>query len=483
MNVIIICSDTFRYDHLGFIGSQSVVTPHLDRLASESASFVDFRLCSFPTLVNRIEVFTGRCSFPLISWGPLPFHFPVMAEVFKHHGFATGLVGDNPHLMKEKFGYGRGFDFVKNVPGQMHSKFRPDSDPMIELPCPAEKLDPPPDRLARYRRNAHWYRQQGTNTTERVFQEAMGWLEKPPDRFFLWIDAFDPHEPWDAPKRFLDPYPWDKKGEHLFWPRSGKASAYSDADLANMRSLYKAEVSQIDHWVGRLLDHLRQKNLLDNTAVIFCSDHGFLLGECGLIGKLFRSDVDHRNRIGEQLGHIPLLLRHPEGTAAGRTIPGLCQPQDLFPTALDLAGIPAVPWLQGHSLLPRLRGKPGTQPFAVSGSYPQRGKGNRQTVWTDEWCFIYSPLDGLEGSELFQRATDPNLERNVIAQHRSVAEQHFQMFCSWLEELRVPPKCQELLLHATPLNWLDRTRHRVWMLRNWASYQKRFRKYARGQNP
>jgi len=72
MNIIVICSDTFRYDHLGFVGRHPVLTPNLDRLARESASFSDFQLCSFPTVVNRIEVFTGRCAFPRVGWGRFP---------------------------------------------------------------------------------------------------------------------------------------------------------------------------------------------------------------------------------------------------------------------------------------------------------------------------------------------------------------------------------------------------------------------------
>ncbi len=76
MNVIVICSDTFRFDHLGFLGQQPVSTPQLDQFARESAVFADFWLCSFPTLVNRIEVFTGRYTFPLYNWGKLPYEFP-----------------------------------------------------------------------------------------------------------------------------------------------------------------------------------------------------------------------------------------------------------------------------------------------------------------------------------------------------------------------------------------------------------------------
>src|SRR5438874_13814782 len=102
MNIIVICSDTFRYDHLGFVGRHPVFTPNLDKLARESASFSDFQLCSFPTVVNRIEVFSGRCAFPRVGWGPLPYHFPVMSQVFKRHGFTTGLIADNVQRSEER---------------------------------------------------------------------------------------------------------------------------------------------------------------------------------------------------------------------------------------------------------------------------------------------------------------------------------------------------------------------------------------------
>lgn len=76
MNVNVLSSDTFRYDHVGFVGCQRVVAPKLNQMAQESAHFTDFRVCSFPTIVNRIEVFSGRYAFPFVNWGPLPFQFP-----------------------------------------------------------------------------------------------------------------------------------------------------------------------------------------------------------------------------------------------------------------------------------------------------------------------------------------------------------------------------------------------------------------------
>lgn len=479
MNVIVICSDTFRYDHLGFLKRQPVITPNLDQLARESASFSDFWLCSFPTLVNRIEVFSGRITFPLMDWGPQPYRFPVLAEVFRHHGFATALVADNPHLMQDGFGFGRGFDFVKDIPGQAHDEFQPASAPMAPLPCPEEKLEATPSRLARYRRNTHWYRQRGTNTTELAFQEAMNWLGSRRDKFFLWLDSFDPHEPWDAPKRYLSAYPWDPGGAEVIWPHSGLADRYPAAELANMRSLYRAEVTQTDHWVGQLLDFLRRQKMLDDTAVIFLSDHGYYFGEHGLLGKPLRQKIGKPIPIYEELGHLPLLVRHPQGAGAGKTFPGICQPTDLVATLLELAGIPKTPWLQGDSLLPRLAGGAGRRPYAVGGCHPRGGKVSCLTVWTEEWCLVYSPIAGLENSELFHRATDPTNVKNVIAEHRDVAQRHFDLLRGWLNELQVPAARQRQLLHATKFNRAEKLKHWLWMQRNRAHYWWNFRGYAR----
>ena len=479
MNIIVICSDTFRYDHLGFIGRHPVLTPNLDRLGRESASFSDFQLCSFPTVVNRIEVFSGRCAFPRVGWGPLPYHYPVMSQVFKRHGFTTGLIADNVQVMKKEYHFGRGFDFVKHVRGQQHDDWLPNDAPQIDLPCPLEKIDASPKRLARYRRNAHWYRQQGTNATETVFREAMDWLKNAPKKFLLWIDSFDPHEPWDAPKQYVEKYPWNKDGAHVIWPHSGRANRwYSEADLANMRSLYRAEVTQTDYWIGELLEQIRSAKLLENTVVIFCSDHGHYFGEHNMIGKFMKRGGDRPSTIYEEIGHIPLLIRHPNGLAAGKTIPGLCQPQDLFPTLLDLAEIPAVSWAEGNSLLPRLKGEPGKQEFGIGGSHPHEGQLTCLTVWTDKWCLVYNPLTGLANAELFNRQEDPEQTQNVIESQRAIAQHHYDLIVTWMEKLMIPAPRQRQLLHNEDFDWANRMKYRLWMLRNRCVYLQRYRSYA-----
>ena len=478
MNVIVICSDTFRFDHLGFLKKQPVRTPHLDELARESAVFSDFWLCSFPTLVNRIEVFTGRYTFPFFNWGPLPYEYPVLSEVFQRHGYTTALLADNLHVMRQGWGYGRGFDFVKDVPGQMHDPFQPRSAPMIPLPCPIEKLGPPGPRIDQYRRNAYWYLQQGTNTTASLFREAMEWLASPPTKFFLWIDAFDPHEPWDAPEQFLKLYPWNPQGDAVFWPKEGFVKMYPPADLENMQSLYRAEVTQIDHWVGAFIHHLRDKQLLDQTAILFCSDHGTYFGEHGLIGKPVK--IGEVRAIYEELGHLPMLLRHPAGLGAGKFISGLGQPPDIFATALDLAGIPRVSWAQGNSLLPRLTGTPSPQRVAVGGYHPHKGRVSCVTVWTDEWCLVYSPTKGLEGSELYHQSTDPKQTRNMMAEQPMVAKELLAHLEHWFDDLAVSPARTQQLLHDAPFTTWDKLRYQLWLRQRRRIYNKQFRNYPRG---
>jgi arylsulfatase A-like enzyme len=471
MNVVVICADTFRYDHLGSLGLQPVQTPHLDRLAAESTHFADFRLCSFPTLLNRIEVFSGRCAFPWFDWGPLPFQFPVLSEVFSRHGFTTALVSDNPHLMKPGFGYGRGFRAVMRVRGQAEDRLLPSSAPMIALPCPVGKLRADSNRLDRYRRNARWYEERGTNAAESVFREAMRWVDGADGKFLLWIDAFDPHEPWDAPAGYRAAYPWDDRGDAVVWPQPGRASRYADADLANMRSLYKAEVSQTDHWLGAFLDHLDRRAVARDTAVIFCSDHGVYLGEHDLVGKL---NLGRPTPIYDELGRVPLLVRHPAGRGAGRTVRGLCQPPDLHATILDLAGIPAVPWSQGRSLAGGLDGAPPARTCAVGGCHPRRNNVGCLTVWSDAWCLVYSPQLGLDGSELFERTTGPAHTRNVLAARRSVAEAHLGLLGAWLDELGVPPRRRRQLLEADGFSRLDGFTERLSRWRSRVAYRTRF---------
>jgi len=483
MNIIVICADTFRYDHQGFLKQQTVLTPNLDRLAAQSAVFSDFRLCSFPSVISRIDMHTGRYSFPFFRWRPLPHEYPVLAEVFKRHGFRTGFISDNRQLIEGNAGFERGFDFVRRVPGQSHDRFRPPSEPMLRCPCPAEKTELKERHLQRYLRNAFWYHQQGTNTTEVLFHAAMEWLEtaSADGKFLLWIDVMCPHQPWDPPAQFLNLYPWNEQGDRVFSPKTGYASTYPGADLDNMRSLYKASVSQLDHWIGQLHEHLCRTGAWDDCALLFCSDHGYYFGEHALLGKPSARQTRDATAFYEELAHLPLIIRHPDGLGAGRTIGGLCQPPDLVATALELAGITPVPWVQGNSLVPRLRGQPSRQSLAVAGTYPtKKALVGCLAVWTEQWCLMYSPFLGLAGSELFHRPTDPTELHNVITQQREVAQDLFDQLVGWLDRLGVSSRRKRQLLFNEGFPQLRKLQYDWSMLTKRVRYWKHYRHYARG---
>jgi arylsulfatase A-like enzyme len=245
-----------------------------------------------------------------------------------------------------------------------------------------------------------------------------------------------------------------------------------------MRSLYKAEATQTDYWVGNLLTRLQEKGLLNHTAVLFCSDHGYYFGEHDLLGKPMR--IDKPTPIYEELGHIPLLIRHPDALGAGKTISGLCQPPDLYATTLELAGIPHMPWAQGHSLVPRLNGATIGQRFAVAGCHPHSGRVSCLTVLTDEWCLLYSPKKKLDGSELYHLRSDPTQRRNVMADNRAVAQQLFGLLSGWLDTLAVPAARKQQLLYNEPFTRWNNLQDRFRVVTKRQAYVRRFKNYSRG---
>ncbi|GAH03866.1 unnamed protein product, partial [marine sediment metagenome] len=184
------------------------------------------------------------------------------------------------------------------------------------------------------------------------------------DKWFLHIDTFDPHEPWDPPKWYADLYDPDWKGgdvpgiayvntlkESPSEPRmmsTSRKSELSDDEMNHIRALYAGEVTLVDRWVGKLLQKIGDLGLLENTMVIFTTDHGSYHGEHDYLHK--------RAHLYEEVAHIPLLMRLPDemGDIRGRCN-ALVQPPDLMPTILDFAGAKIPETIQGESLSPIIR--------------------------------------------------------------------------------------------------------------------------------
>ena len=219
---------------------------------------------------------------------------------------------------------------------------------------------------------------------------------------FLAVGFVRPHYPNVAPQDFFDHYPWETmplpqtvEDDLSDIPKAGLAKTRNDNNPIgeypdNQRRMwagYYATVEFMDRQVGRILDELDQAGLRDSTAIVFCSDHGYHLGEHGFWQK---------HNYHEDVTRVPLIISAP-GTPPGRTR-SLVELVDIFPTLTDLTHIQTPPGVQGKSLVPLLKNPTDS----VRDSALSLHKGH--SLRTDEWAFMrYSD----DSEELYDMNNDP----------------------------------------------------------------------------
>ncbi|HIE51889.1 MAG TPA: hypothetical protein EYP85_09035 [Armatimonadetes bacterium] len=421
MNLILIIADTLRWDALGAYGSEWVRTPYLDALAEKCLIFDRAYCGSFPTMPMRADLFTGHTVFQSIGWAPLPAGEVPLAQRLRQQGYLTMMTTDHLQMLAPGMNYHRGFRRVEWIRGQV-----PDvvvTEPLSpKWPCGQEKVRNPA-ACEQYLRNRTLRRYEREHCGPQVVQAAIDWLERNyrHEKFFLCLDIFDTHEPWDPPRWYVDWYDPDYEGEEVIWPRYDRIDYLTQAELRHVRALYAGTVTLLDRWLGRLFELLDWLRLWERTAVIFLADHGFYLGEHRLIGKHTVIKPQEGWPMYEEVARIPLLMYLPGMEPSRWEV--LVQPVDLMPTMLELCGCRVPEGLHGRSLLPVLRGETKTiRELAVSSPrLPTEPEGRVYSTVTDgEWTL----LDAADQAppELYHLPTDPRQERNVAAQRREVVE-------------------------------------------------------------
>jgi arylsulfatase A-like enzyme len=369
-NVVLIVSDTFRRDHLGAYDNRTIRTPNLDRLAGQSVLFDHHVVASFPTMPARADLLTGRFSYTFMGWEPLPSDLPTLPRLLSENGYLTMGVVDTPFFIRDGYGYDRGFDDFIWIRGQGDDT------------RPHERLDA----------RSTWV-SEADRLVARTTTAAEEWLERHyRERFFLYVDTWDPHEPWDPPDYYTALYRPGFDGRPAAYPSYGKwreaGLGRDDVELAH--AAYCGEITMVDRWIGRLLEKLDVLGIADRTVVIFVSDHGFYFGEHEYFGK---ADWIHDpgatvtedsvvptwfseswlltigwSPLYQELIRVPLIVRAP-GFAAGRR-KALTTAPDVPATILELAGVDPPADLQGRSFRPVLAGETEEhRPFVVS-SWP-----------------------------------------------------------------------------------------------------------------
>lgn len=462
MNVLVLMNDTLRRDHLsayglpppwarpGHASEPFIHTPNLDRLAAESALFERFYCASYPTVPCRFDCFAGRYGFPTRGWQPLEPDDVVLSEIVGARGAVPMLIYDTPMLGNDSYNYTRGFAGYDFIRGQHADRYNVDPiDP--PLPAAPHKLkNVAATRL--YLRNCAERRSERDWMCAKTAARAIDWLERnrARDNFVLWVDMWDPHEPFDPPAfdlaRYADP---SFAGDQVIYPQYGRGDYLTEAERNQVRALYAGLVTCVDRQVGRVLDALDTFGLARDTLVIFLSDHGHLFGDHDLQGK----PTGPFGRLYEVTTRVPLLIRHPNGLGAGRRIPGLAQHPDLLPTILEFLDLSIPASVDGSSLWPLISGRTDRiRAAAFSGRYSRAADGPSSsrneaaqfdgwagtdqggepiTVTTEEWSYVYSPIGN--SRELYHLATDPTQQHNRIDAFPIVARDLHAQLLAFLE--------------------------------------------------
>jgi arylsulfatase A-like enzyme len=371
-NVVLISVDTLRADHMSLYGYERKTSPNLDRFFAERTVFQNAMSSSPCTRPSVLQFLTGQFETRRDN--------PRLAEVLKESGLATAAFTEQEAFGSQKAAYDRGFESFRNLSDE--------------------------------RRGAR-----------AISDLAIDWLngDQASKPYFLWLHYYAPHDPYNPPEQFrkFDIYETDHEDgdrdrtlkhdkrhddsptpipelKHLELGSSWKTfgNRFSSTEIENFVALYDGEILYMDHEVGRVLAELERLEQLENSLVIFTSDHGEWLGENGV--------WDHCMSLHQREIHVPLMVSAPgdgliERVPDKRPISTL----DIFPTVLDWLGIEFdATSLSGTSML-RLGESPAVMAFWKKQRILRQG----------DWKLYYAE----EPTGLFQVSLDPGEEHNRIS--------------------------------------------------------------------
>lgn len=464
-NIILIIADTLRRDFLSCYGNKWIHTENIQRFADESLVFDKAYSASFPTVPMRRDVFTGCYTATYTPWAPMTEIEPVVQGYLSQKGYLTYMIADEPHILENGYHFDKGFDGFEWIRGQEGDRWVT-SPKSTAFRCNPDKIRNP-ERLQKchMRVRAHW---QSENDTfpGRTASAAMRWLEEnyTANPFYLYVDFFDPHEPWDPPQYYVDMYDPNYDGEVVDYPLYAKWRDFlTEKELKHCRALYAGEVTLIDRWVGKIIQKIKDLGLWENSVVIVTTDHGFLLGEHGFIGKSLISNKKMKTILSyiplfEEINHIPCIIHYPNGKT-GRT-DAMIQPPDFMPTMLEISGYEGQITM-GESFKSVLIGEKNThRSFALSFPY-LKGRGIPISMVKDQYFAVFfsdfkdkradlekmkqdKAVDGeskfqeiWEDAEdmLFDLSKDPQQTKNIALQNPELMAQMKTKFLEYLDEL------------------------------------------------
>jgi arylsulfatase A-like enzyme len=475
MNLVLICLDTFRADCLGALGrNDRIQTPHLDELARRGVVFEKAFGEGQPTIEFRRALITGRRSFPWRydfdtrglwpngrGWHKVVPEHDTLAELLLHRGYTTGFFSDTYHMFKPTQNFTRGFTSWEFIRGQETDNLRSGPADVVDLRqfvppgLPADPREHP--ILFQYLLNTQDRTTEDDWTSARTFALADRFLRdnRGNQPFFLWVDSFDPHEPWDPPTRYADAY--DPDWTETWEPIHGCWRHLDERGRERAKALYYGECSFVDELTGRLLGTLDELGLADDTLVVVTSDHGTELWDHGAVQK-GRHGCRYRHN-----NEILLLVRFPRDEHAGLRIPAFAQNHDILPTVLAVMGLEWAPLNEpakpsglppaaaGENLLPLVMGGRDSVRDAVI-----TGWGPRANVRTHEYSYSVDYESDQLDEHLFDVRNDPAETNNVAAEHADVCAEYRAMLEDHLgQTLPATPQDRLYVTEAPCIAWVQ----------------------------
>jgi len=405
LSVVLVSIDTLRADHLGCYGYERPTTPHIDRFATDGVLFEQCVNTGGGTLPVHMSMLTSLAPavhgvFPGNGRALAEGH-TTLAEALHDAGYATAAFVDGGYL-SGTFGFTQGFDRYfdrnyKGVLGKIESYF--DEGGLAEL-----------------------------------LPRALSWMSRHHNRpFFLFLHTYDTHSavsrlPYESPppflNQFVDPgYSGSFDGcredrcasELLLWHNQARREAmlgpkelFTPEEMEYTVALYDGAISYVDDQIGLLLAALEDFGIAQRTLVVLTSDHGEEFLEHGLL-------LHDQNY--EEVARVPLIVRFPDRSHAGRRVANLVSTLDLLPTILDASGAPPLPQAMGLSLLQLV-----SSPSGGGFERPVHIASGREKLRTRHWSLL---AESNGPSELYSLADDPNEQMNRIAQYPDHAAKLF----------------------------------------------------------
>jgi len=411
-------ADQHRADCVGAAGNSIVQTPHLDSLARDGVMFTNAYSSTPSCTPARSALLTGMSPWGhgMLGYGQVAEKYPVeLPQLLRDAGYYTAGIG-KMHWSPQRSRHGFHQTILDESGREESRDFRSDYRSWFWSEAPL--ADPDATGLDWNGYEAAPFKlAENLHPTSWIGETAVKFLQdyERPEPFFLKVSFERPHSPYDPPARWFDQYAGKLPGastgdwDEQYKPRSSNRRDIWHGDLGgtaihSARQGYYGSVSFVDEQIGRILAALETRGGLENTLVMYLSDHGDMLGDHHLWRKTYPYEGSAK---------VPMMIRWPAQVGRGVRVTNPVEIRDVLPTLADAAQARIPGRVEGESLLKLIRNPQAKWREWIDLEHDLTyGPENHWSALTDGRVkYIFNAFDGHE--EFFDLRSDPGEKRNL----------------------------------------------------------------------